>query len=73
MNSSASLANENELVCIPRPPLKHNMQKRRNFMLGDAQICAEVKKHSHKYKYESNFGSKIKAINLNMNSVEIKT
>ena len=37
INSSASQANENELVGTPRPPLKHNMQKRRNFRLGDAR------------------------------------
>ena len=37
INSSASQPNENELVCTPRPPLKHNMQKRPNFRLGDAR------------------------------------
>ena len=35
INSSASQANEDELVGTPHPPLKHNMQKRRNFRLGD--------------------------------------
>ena len=40
INSSASQANENELVGTPRPPLKHNMQKRRNFTLGDVLSVA---------------------------------
>ena len=37
IKSSASQANENQLVGTSRPPLKHNMQKRRNFRLGDAR------------------------------------
>ena len=38
IDSSASQANENELFGTPRPPLKHNLQKRRNFRLGDVSV-----------------------------------